>query len=100
MPDSADEGEMAVRLAFRPPYDWPRSAAISAVPGCGPWTAKYVALRGLGDPDAFPASDLVLRRVAGAPGRPWSEAALTPLAEQWRPWRGYAVMHLWQPAAP
>jgi AraC family transcriptional regulator of adaptative response / DNA-3-methyladenine glycosylase II len=74
------------------------TAAIAALPGCGPWTAQYIALRGLGDPDAFPASDLVLRRSAGAPGLPLSPAALEARAEAWRPWRGYAVLHLWRAA--
>jgi AraC family transcriptional regulator of adaptative response / DNA-3-methyladenine glycosylase II len=75
------------------------TAAIAALPGCGPWTAQYVGLRGLGDPDAFPASDLVLRRSAGAPGPPPSPAALEARAERWRPWRGYAVLHLWRAAS-
>jgi AraC family transcriptional regulator, regulatory protein of adaptative response / DNA-3-methyladenine glycosylase II len=59
-------------------------ARLLAMPGIGPWTADYVAMRALGDPDAFPGSDLVLRRVA---------ADMTP--ERWRPWRSYAAMHLW-----
>jgi AraC family transcriptional regulator of adaptative response / DNA-3-methyladenine glycosylase II len=70
-------------------------AALTAVPGIGDWTAQYVALRALGEPDAFPAADLVLRRRAGRPGRPLTTAALTDQAEAWRPWRGYAVMLLW-----
>jgi AraC family transcriptional regulator of adaptative response / DNA-3-methyladenine glycosylase II len=58
--------------------------ALLAMPGIGPWTAEYVAMRALGDPDAFPASDLVLRRaVAGHDPTRWS------------PWRSYAAMHLW-----
>jgi AraC family transcriptional regulator of adaptative response / DNA-3-methyladenine glycosylase II len=75
------------------------TAAIAALPGCGPWTAPYVALRGFGDPDAFPASDLVLRRTAGAPGPPLAESALAARAQGWRPWRGYAALHVWQHAA-
>jgi AraC family transcriptional regulator of adaptative response / DNA-3-methyladenine glycosylase II len=46
-------------------------------------------------PDAFPASDLGLRRALGRPGRPLSTAALAERAERWRPWRGYAAMLLW-----
>ncbi|MEN8160457.1 MAG: AlkA N-terminal domain-containing protein [Myxococcota bacterium] len=69
---------------------------LEALPGIGPWTAQYVALRALGMPDAFPASDLGLRRALGAPGRPLSAAALERRAERWRPWRGYAAMLLWQ----
>jgi AraC family transcriptional regulator of adaptative response / DNA-3-methyladenine glycosylase II len=59
-------------------------ARLLALPGIGPWTVDYVAMRGLGDPDAFPATDLVLkRRLAG----------LDP--QRWSPWRAYAAMHLW-----
>ncbi len=64
------------------------------IPGIGPWTAQYVALRALGDPDAFPAGDLVLRKGAGG-GTTMSAAGLEALAEAWRPWRGYAAMYLW-----
>ncbi len=60
--------------------------------GIGPWTAEYIAMRALHWPDAFPASDLVLRRAAGGLTAP----RLTRLAESWRPWRSYAAMHLWQ----
>jgi AraC family transcriptional regulator of adaptative response / DNA-3-methyladenine glycosylase II len=72
------------------------TAALAAMPGCGLWTAHYTALRALGDPDAFPVSDLVLRRVTGETGRPLTEAALEARAEEWRPWRGYAAFQLWQ----
>lgn len=69
------------------------------IPGIGAWTAQYVALRALGDPDAFPASDLGLRAAAGlcfgdSVTRP-SALALERRAEAWRPWRGYAAQHLW-----
>jgi AraC family transcriptional regulator of adaptative response / DNA-3-methyladenine glycosylase II len=70
-----------------------------ALAGIGDWTAQYVALRALGEPDAFPAADLVLRRVAGAGGEPLTAGALEQRAEPWRPWRGYAVFHLWAAAA-
>jgi len=73
-------------------------AALVALPGFGPWTAQYVALRALGEPDAFPAADLVLRRVAAAGGPPLTPCALEARAEAWRPWRGYAVLHLWRAA--
>jgi AraC family transcriptional regulator, regulatory protein of adaptative response / DNA-3-methyladenine glycosylase II len=67
-------------------------AALLAVPGIGPWTVEIVAARALGDPDAFPVSDLGLRR---------GLAALGPAAdpERWRPWRAYAAQHLWALAA-
>jgi len=70
-------------------------AALERQPGVGPWTAAYVGLRALGEPDAFPDGDLVLRRVAGGEGRPLSAAALRTRAERWRPWRGYAALLLW-----
>lgn len=71
----------------------------TALPGIGPWTAHYLALRALGHPDAFPAEDLVLQK-ALEPGQRLSATALRARAEAWRPWRGYAVLHLWRSAAP
>jgi AraC family transcriptional regulator of adaptative response / DNA-3-methyladenine glycosylase II len=62
--------------------------ALCALPGVGPWTANYVAMRACGERDAFPASDLALRKVLG----PDPAAA----AEGWRPWRAYGAMHCWQ----
>jgi AraC family transcriptional regulator of adaptative response / DNA-3-methyladenine glycosylase II len=61
------------------------------VRGIGPWTAEYIVMRALHWPDAFPASDLVLRRAAGN----LTTAKLTKRAELWRPWRSYAAMQLW-----
>jgi AraC family transcriptional regulator of adaptative response / DNA-3-methyladenine glycosylase II len=69
--------------------------ALLALPGVGPWTAEYVALRALGEPDAFPASDLGLRRALGRRGQPLATAALARRAEHWQPWRGYAAVLLW-----
>jgi len=74
-------------------------AALNRIAGVGPWTSQYVALRALGDPDAFPGSDLILRRMAGAGGRALTEAELESRAEAWRPWRAYAATHLWDAAA-
>jgi AraC family transcriptional regulator of adaptative response / DNA-3-methyladenine glycosylase II len=65
------------------------------VPGIGPWTAHYVAMRALREPDAFPVDDLGLRRALGDRGRPISTSALAKLSEEWRPWRAYAAMYLW-----
>ncbi len=65
--------------------------ALGEVPGIGPWTIEYLALRSLGDPDAFPAHDLVLRRALGG----LTPAEAIRRAEAWRPWRGYAAQHLW-----
>jgi AraC family transcriptional regulator of adaptative response / DNA-3-methyladenine glycosylase II len=73
-------------------------AALTALPGIGPWTAEYVAMRASADPDAFPAEDLVLRRMAGG-RKPLTAKALLERAEDWRPWRAYAVLHLWRAAS-
>ena len=70
-------------------------ARLQELPGIGPWTAQYVALRALGDPDAFPAGDLGLRKALGAHERPLAERELARRAESWRPWRGYAAVALW-----
>jgi AraC family transcriptional regulator of adaptative response / DNA-3-methyladenine glycosylase II len=69
-------------------------AQLVTLPGIGEWTAHYVALRALGEPDAFPAADLGLRKVAGG-GVPIAPRALERMAEAWRPWRGYAALLLW-----
>jgi AraC family transcriptional regulator of adaptative response / DNA-3-methyladenine glycosylase II len=71
------------------------AAQLLALPGIGPWTASYVRLRGLGDPDAFPASDLGLRRAAEALGLPAAARDLEARARTWSPWRSYAAQHLW-----
>ncbi len=64
---------------------------LLAVPGIGPWTADYLALRALGDRDAFPAGDLVLRRALGVE----HERDVAAAAPLWSPWRAYAAQHLW-----
>jgi AraC family transcriptional regulator of adaptative response / DNA-3-methyladenine glycosylase II len=69
------------------------AAAIMAIRGLGPWTAHYVALR-MGEPDAFPASDLGLRR-ALSPGPLMATGEIQRVAESWRPWRALAATHLW-----
>jgi AraC family transcriptional regulator of adaptative response / DNA-3-methyladenine glycosylase II len=74
-------------------------AALTALPGIGAWTAQYVALRALGEPDAMPAGDLVLRRLAAPAQRLLSARELEERARAWQPWRGYAVMQLWRVAA-
>ena len=70
-----------------------------ALPGIGPWTAQYIAMRALGHPDAFPAEDLVLRRVAADGDAALTTRALSGRAEAWRPWRAYAVIHMWRHAS-
>lgn len=67
-----------------------------ALPGIGPWTAHYIAMRALGHPDAFPADDLVLQKAVPEDGSRMTAKALTARAESWRPWRAYAVIHLWR----
>ncbi len=69
--------------------------ALSAIPGIGPWTAEYVAMRALGDPDAFPASDLGIRHALAARGIGTSPREIREVSEGWRPWRSYATHHLW-----
>jgi len=76
--------------------DWDRArAGLAALPGFGPWTVEIVAMRGLGDPDAFVPGDLGVRLAARGLGLPGSPAALTRHAAGWRPWRAYAVQYLW-----
>ncbi len=70
-----------------------------ALPGIGEWTAHYMAMRALSDPDAFPAADLILRREATTDATPLSTKLLTGRANAWRPWRAYAVIHLWRGAS-
>jgi AraC family transcriptional regulator of adaptative response / DNA-3-methyladenine glycosylase II len=69
---------------------------LRALPGVGEWTAQYIAMRQLREPDAFPAADIgLMRAMAGADGVRPSAAALLAHAERWRPWRAYAAQHLW-----
>jgi AraC family transcriptional regulator of adaptative response / DNA-3-methyladenine glycosylase II len=68
---------------------------LSALPGIGEWTAQYVAMRALREPDAFPATDLGLRRALGDGSRLVAAADLLKAAEAWRPWRAYAAVYLW-----
>ncbi|WP_445166362.1 AlkA N-terminal domain-containing protein [Mycolicibacterium sp. Dal123E01] len=83
-------------LAVNPGCDWERARQqLLALPGIGPWTAEIVAMRGLGDPDAFPASDLGVRLAAEQLGLASDVKALTAHSTRWRPWRSYAVQHLW-----
>lgn len=68
---------------------------LSRLPGIGAWTAHYIAMRALGQADAFPASDLGLRRAMAGPEPLPAPADLMRAAAAWRPWRAYAAMHLW-----
>jgi AraC family transcriptional regulator of adaptative response / DNA-3-methyladenine glycosylase II len=71
------------------------AAQLCALPGIGPWTASYVAMRAARQPDAFPAADLGIRRALGNVSAREAEAC----AERWRPFRSYAVLHLWTPSS-
>ncbi len=74
-------------------------AELVRLPGIGPWTAGYIAMRGLGAPDIFLETDLGVLRSARALGLPVEPRQLLAHAERWRPWRSYAVLHLWQVSA-
>ncbi|GAA1690334.1 AlkA N-terminal domain-containing protein [Fodinicola feengrottensis] len=76
--------------------DWDEARAeLTALPGIGPWTVETIAMRALGDPDAFIPTDLGVKLAAGELGLPTTPAALTARAAGWRPWRAYAVQYLW-----
>ena len=74
----------------------PTLEVLRSIRGIGEWTASYVAMRALRDPDAFPAGDLGVRRGFGALGLADDLRSIRERAERWRPWRAYAAMHLWQ----
>jgi len=83
-------------LELDPGTDWDRARhQLAAVAGVGPWTREMIAMRGFGDPDAFPATDLGVRNAAGLLGLPTAAAGLADRAGAWRPWRAYAVQYLW-----
>ena len=74
--------------------------SLLAIPGIGEWTAQYVAMRALKNPDAFPAADLGLLRAFDTPGQERLRPAhLEEMSQAWRPWRAYAALLLWSPAA-
>lgn len=68
---------------------------LAALPGIGPWSTELIAMRGLGDPDAFPATDLGIRLAANQIGLPGDVRLLTERSQRWRPWRSYATQQLW-----
>jgi AraC family transcriptional regulator of adaptative response / DNA-3-methyladenine glycosylase II len=87
------------RVDLAPAADPERArAALLALPGIGPWTAAYVAMRAFADRDAFPSSDLVLRQVLGR-DQPATTRAVEQLSRAWSPWRAYAVVRLWVEAS-
>jgi AraC family transcriptional regulator of adaptative response / DNA-3-methyladenine glycosylase II len=72
---------------------------LRTLPGIGEWTAQYIAMRQLREPDAFPAADIgLMRAMADSEGLRSSASELLARAEQWRPWRAYAAQHLWASA--
>ncbi|HEX2785962.1 MAG TPA: DNA-3-methyladenine glycosylase 2 family protein, partial [Ilumatobacteraceae bacterium] len=71
------------------------SHQLESLPGIGPWTASYVTLRALGDPDVFLPTDIGVRNALRAIGADSTPKAASHLAESWRPWRSYALHHLW-----
>ncbi|HEY4044428.1 MAG TPA: AlkA N-terminal domain-containing protein [Rhodopila sp.] len=74
-------------------------AQLRALPGIGEWTAQYIAMRQLREPDAFPAADIgLMRAMADSAGLRPTVTALLARAETWRPWRAYAAQHLWASA--
>jgi AraC family transcriptional regulator of adaptative response / DNA-3-methyladenine glycosylase II len=76
-------------------------AQLRALPGIGEWTAQYIAMRELREPDAFPAGDIgLLRALADADGKRPTSRELLARAEEWRPWRAYAAQHLWAAGTP
>ncbi|HKP20161.1 MAG TPA: AlkA N-terminal domain-containing protein [Thermoleophilaceae bacterium] len=80
----------AGELRLEPDADLPETRSrLLAIPGIGPWTVSYIAMRALGDPDAFPRGDVALLRALAALDGPADP-------DRWRPWRSYAVMHLWR----
>ncbi len=91
------DGSLALSPADDPAA---QRAALEAMPGVGPWTSGYVAMRVLHDPDVLLDGDLALRAGAAALGLPDDRRALAARAERWAPWRSYAAMHLWRASAP
>jgi AraC family transcriptional regulator of adaptative response / DNA-3-methyladenine glycosylase II len=84
-------------VSFRPEQSLDQFVASWVeLPGIGAWTAHYMAMRALSHPDAFPAADLVLRKAVTPDGSLAPLRQLQAMAEAWRPWRAYAVMHLWR----
>ncbi|MGH9443742.1 MAG: AlkA N-terminal domain-containing protein [Thermoanaerobaculia bacterium] len=69
---------------------------LRLIPGIGDWTANYIAMRAFGEPDAFPAGDLGLRKAFASGGRPASARDLERISQNWRPWRAYAAVALWE----
>jgi AraC family transcriptional regulator of adaptative response / DNA-3-methyladenine glycosylase II len=86
----------ADKIDLGPGSDWSQARdRLATLPGIGPWTIETIAMRALGDPDAFTATDLGVRAAARHLGLPTTPAALARHSAAWRPWRAYAVQYLW-----
>ena len=68
---------------------------LTRIPGVGDWTAQYIAMRALGEPDAFPAADLGIARALQVGDKRPTPRQILKRAENWRPWRAYAAIYLW-----
>jgi AraC family transcriptional regulator, regulatory protein of adaptative response / DNA-3-methyladenine glycosylase II len=88
-----DRGDLSLDAGAEPATT---VAGLLSVPGIGPWTASYISMRALGDPDAYPVGDAGLRRALERRGHAVDRVTEERLAEAWRPWRSYAVVHLWR----
>jgi AraC family transcriptional regulator of adaptative response / DNA-3-methyladenine glycosylase II len=83
-------------IRLRPGVDVAQTmAALQALPGIGPWTASYIAMRALRWPDAFPAGDVALHKALGLRLVKAPALEAEALAQAWRPWRSYAVLRAW-----
>jgi AraC family transcriptional regulator of adaptative response / DNA-3-methyladenine glycosylase II len=90
------EAMMANQRLFDPRRDLAESVAqLRKLAGIGEWTAQYIAMRALGENDAFLAADVALQRKFAKFGRRPTAETLLARAERWRPWRAYATLHLW-----
>src|SRR5699024_5259188 len=83
-------------IVLDPGSDWDYSRRqLLGLPGIGPWTAEVIAMRGLGDADAFPVTDLGVQVAAANLGLPTDPRSLIERSARWRPWRSYVTQHLW-----
>ncbi|XAH21286.1 AlkA N-terminal domain-containing protein [Xylophilus sp. GW821-FHT01B05] len=86
------EGRLALEPGSPPA---PTIATLLTLPGIGPWTAQYIAMRALRWPDAFPAGDVALQQALGVRDAPNPARAAEAASQAWRPWRSYAVLRAW-----
>lgn len=94
------EAVMTGDLSLEPGAPADTTERLVSLPGIGPWTAAYIAMRALGDKDALPAADLGLRRALERRGLAGDAKSVAARAEAWRPYRAYATHHLWADPGP